>query len=784
MSGLSKKGLSILMALLMSVSTVGVLETVVSAEGTLVASAASAISVNELTCDIGEKITFDTKINAEIVVDKSGVVNVTTYKINEGTKRVTLLCMAPGQVDVQVKDSLKVIKEYKIKVNGTVNTKSVVVTTVGKQYIVPDASVKGLFTVQGDKFVSGDKFGAKLVDGKVQVWGKADTTWKLRVVTNKSVTDYTIKFVKEKYEYARGMNIRKGDGNPVESVTSSNKDVVQVTKTESAYFNLRCNSNGTSTINVKYTDGRTETYDIKVRDSKELNIADTGVPAVLPIFAGGNKTFDYTKVLEKNGIEYATLSSISYVSNDTNSVKARIDGNKITFTAIKDRGPNTHYGCDFKVCTSNGDYFTLYACVYAAGNQGYVYTYKDLKIDLNEINKTSKKDGVDLTNVKIKSCSFIKDADKKYFTITKSSDGKYVTIHKKIDIDKKVQVVLRMELSNGIVLYPEIQVANYSARSLNMTVNTSKDVDYKTIQIDRPIKSYTISNADKAKISVSLSGNTLKLKALKTGTVKIELRTEGSYEKTILTVNIKPSNNTYNKTIGYNKDGTKIAVVELKNTGATVEKAVVDKADMAEILTNPYSIVVKPKKAGVSTITVTCTNGDIIKYVCTVKARYNTYNKTIGYNVNGTKIAVVELKNTGGKVKTVSVDNTGVMAVVKNDYSVVLKPKKAGKATVTVTCTTGDVVKYVCTVNSLSKTYNKTVTLDTKNAKTMDVNADVKLKDKGLKITKVENKSSALLKNVTKGDYNFKYTMIKKGTAIVKVTLSNGDIITYNIVIK
>ena len=124
------------------------------------------------------------------------------------------------------------------------------------------------------------------------------------------------------------------------------------------------------------------------------------------------------------------------------------------------------------------------------------------------------------------------------------------------------------------------------------------------------------------------------------------------------------------------------------------------------------------------------------------------------------------------------------MGVTRYDYSILLKPKKAGKSTVTVTCTNGDVIKYVCTVNSLSKTISKSVKLNTKSAQTFDVDKDMSLKAKGLKITKIENKSTALLKNVSKTDYNFKYTMIKKGTATVKVTLSNGDILTYSITIK
>ena len=366
---------------------------------------------------------------------------------------------------------------------------------------------------------------------------------------------------------------------------------------------------------------------------------------------------------------------------------------------------------------------------------------------------------------------------RKYINFDVHDDMIIFSKNAEVDSSKNINVPFKIYLSNGIVWYVKITYCIDAIKTLDMTINNQK-----TINMHNEIFEVSSSNSDY--VAATKSGTYLTLKAKHTGTAKVGLKIKGSKVKIVYNINVGASNKTYNKTLEYTKGGTKIAIDELKNTGATVEKAVVDKADMAEILTNPYSIVVKPKKAGVSTITVTCTNGDIIKYVCTVKARYNTYNKTIGYNVNGTKIAVVELKNTGGKVKTVSVDNTGVMAVVKNDYSVVLKPKKAGKATVTVTCTTGDVVKYVCTVNSLSKTYNKTVTLDTKNAKTMDVNADVKLKDKGLKITKVENKSSALLKNVTKGDYNFKYTMIKKGTAIVKVTLSNGDIITYNIVIK
>lgn len=584
MSGLSKKGLSILMALLMSVSTVGVLGTVVNTEGTIVAS---AVNINYTDCKIGEKIIFDVPNTAEILVDKPGVVNYSTYKTTEGNKRVTLLCIAPGYAEVKVKVGFNVIKDYRINVTGTVNKKNVTITTIGKQYIVPDANVVGLFTVQGDKFISGDKFGAKLTSNGIQVWGKADTTWKLRVVTSKSATDYTIKFVKGKYEYAKDINIRKGDGNPVESVNSSNKDVVQVKKTESAYFNLYCNSKGTSTINVKYTDGRTETYDIKVRDAITSNYNPSG-----SILVGQSKTVDYAQWM----YNWMTITSVKSSSNYIAYVNTKVSGTKVTYSLKNDIGKAADVTIPYVISLSNGDFI---------------------------------KSNIRITNILSK-----------------------------------------------------------------MTVNTSKTIDLK----------YDIASvkADNG-ISIKKDGTKLVVKGTKVGTYKITV-TNKSKQNTVYYITVNPSNKTYNKTIGYSKDGTKITVVELKNSGA--------------------------------------------------------------------------------KVQSVKVDKTDIMGVTKNDYFVVLKPKKAGKATVTVTCTNGDIIKYVCTVNSLSKTYNKSVTLDTKNAKTISVEDDMKLKAKGLKITKVENKSKAIIKDVKKADYTFKYTMIKKGTATVKVTLSNGDGVMYNITVK
>lgn len=759
MFSVGKKGLSILMALLISCGTVGVVGTVIS-DGTLSVSAAESYN---MTLDVGKNYLEDFDLGVKIVSSNTSVIEIKTVEIS-GKVRATMLAKGPGNAVVTVKNKSGVLVEtINFTVKGAVQKKSVELYSDKAQYISVDGIIKGLYNTDGSKFVDTANFKLKIENGKLRAWGNPGT-YKVRVVTNNSITEYTVTFSRRTYTFVKGIKTSFTGYISFSSITSSNKSVAKVSMDNSNKYTVECLAVGSSVINVKYTNGTMESYNVAVRDSNTFTYsAGMCIP-------GGSNVVDYSSLV-KSGVK---ITSVKTSDINGKYVITTINGNKVTYTVSKQVGYNNGVDITYYLTLSNGDKIKSVLKVSSIVANMSAYTYSNATFKLSD---WKSKYGLKLNDVTITNVESNDSNVRKYIDFDVYDDMIIFSKNAEVNSSKDINVPFKIYLSNGIVWYVRVKYCIDDVRALNMTINNQK-----TINMNNEIFEVSSSNSDC--VAATKSGTYLTLKAKHTGTAKVELEIKGSKVKIVYNINVGASNKTYNKTLEYTKDGTKIAIDELKNTGATVEKAVVDKADMMEISTNLYSIVVKPRKAGVSTITVTCTNGDIIKYVCIVKARYNTYNKTIGYNINGTKIAVVELNNTGGKVKTVSVDNTGVMGVVKNDYSVVLKPKKAGKATVTVTCTTGDIVKYVCTVNSLSKTYSKTVTLDTKNAKTMDVNADVKLKDKGLKITKVENKSSALLKNVTKGDYNFKYTMIKKGTATVKVTLSNGDVVTYNIMIK
>lgn len=318
----------------------------------------------------------------------------------------------------------------------------------------------------------------------------------------------------------------------------------------------------------------------------------------------------------------------------------------------------------------------------------------------------------------------------------------------------------------------------YSVNAGDALVGTSKTVDYSQYSVNGSKITEAKCNSSNSKfVTTKITGN------------KIEYKVANDLGKAFsekLKYTVKMSNgDIINTTINISSVLTNSTVNVEKTTNMGYEvKGVSANGEELKVSKDGTKVKINGRKTGTYKLVVTNSNNVKNTYYVKVNHSNKTYNKTIGYNKDGTKIAVVELKNSGATVKNVTVDKKDIMEVTRWDYSVILKPKKAGKATVTVTCTNGDIIKYVCTVNSLYKTYNKSVTLDTKNAKTVSVEDDIKLKAKGLKITKVENKSTALIKDVKKADYTFKYTMIKKGTAIVKVTLSNGDIVTYNIVIK
>lgn len=695
MSGIGKKGLSVFMALLMSFSTAGILSYTTVESGSLVVSAASTYSEK---LNVGEELLVDIEKTQTVKSSNESVVQLVVTSMSS-VKRVRMKAVGVGTAKVTVYDSAgKAVEINNITVKGNIINKSIELFTddADKRSIDVGANIKSVLNADGSTIKNSENFGVQILYHRILVWGKPGT-YNLKVTTPDSVINYKVTLVTREYEYVINRSRNIDCSKYIKSIKSSNTNVVKAQKINvltigTKSYNINCVGYGESTIFIVYTDGSSDTYKIRVRDFINQEI-DNGTT----ILTGCSKVVDYTPYINQ-GVEIQEviirpINAEYYVTTEIDR-----DINTITYKLAKciDK-PNLNLEAHIRL--TNGDVLTdtirLTEYVYSCG----VYTYKDAEFDLAKLNV-----GINLGKAKIKSYTCADTTKTNYLSIDKT-DTK-LKFKKKANNTNDAEVPIKIVLDNGITWYIRVCVNADMQRTGNIVVNTSN-----TIDLNRDIESFSVvdnkadtKRSDTRKITVSANCSKLTIKGLNKGTAKIYVKLSGASKGTVITVNVKPSNKTYRKTIGYNKDGTKIAVVELKGSGATV--------------------------AGVK------------------------------------------------------VDDGSKMGVTRYDYSILLKPKKAGKSTVTVTCTNGDVIKYVCTVNSMNKTIYKYVKLNTKSAQTFDVNKDMSLKAKGLKISKVENKSTALLKNVSKTDYNFKYTMIKKGTATVKVTLSNGDIITYNITIK
>lgn len=696
MSGIGKKGLSVFMALLMSFSTAGILSYTAVESGSLVVSAASTYSEK---LNVGEELLIDIEKTQTVKSSNESVVQLVVTSMSS-VKRVRMKAVGVGTAKVTVYDSAgKAVEVTDITVKGNIINKSIELFTddADKRSIDVGANIKSVLNADGSVIKNSENFGVQILYNRIiLVWGKPGT-YNLKVTTPDSVINYKVTLVTREYEYVINRSRNIDCSKYIKSIKSSNTNVVKAQKinvltTGTKSYNINCVGYGESTIFIVYTDGSSDTYKIRVRDFIHQEI-DNGTT----ILTGCSKVVDYTPYINQ-GVEIQEviirpINAEYYVTTEIDR-----DLNKITYKLAKciDK-PNLNLEAHIRL--TNGDVLTdtirLTEYVYSCG----VYTYKDAEFDLAKLNV-----GINLGKAKIKSYTCADTTKTNYLSIDKT-DTK-LKFKKKANNTNDAKVPIKIVLDNGITWYIRVCVNADMQRTGNIVVNTSN-----TIDLNRDIESFSVvdnkadtKRSDTRKITVSANCSKLTIKGLNKGTAKIYVKLSGAARGTVINVNVKPSNKTYRKTIGYNKDGTKIAVVELKGSGATV-------AD-------------------------------------------------------------------------VKVDDSSKMGVTRYDYSVILKPKRAGQSTVTVTCTNGDVIKYVCAVKSLNRKISKSVTLNTKSAQTIDVNKDISLKAKGLKITKVENKSTALLKNISKTDYNFKYTMIKKGTATVRVTLSNGDIITYSITIK
>ena len=162
MSGISKKGLSVFMALLMSFSTAGILSYTAVESGSLVVSAASTYSEK---LNVGEELLVDIEKTQTVKSSNESVVQLVVTSMSS-VKRVRMKAVGVGTAKVTVYDSAgKAVEVTDITVKGNIINKSIELFTddADKRSIDVGANIKSVLNADGSVIKNSENFGVQIL---------------------------------------------------------------------------------------------------------------------------------------------------------------------------------------------------------------------------------------------------------------------------------------------------------------------------------------------------------------------------------------------------------------------------------------------------------------------------------------------------------------------------------------------------------------------------------------------------------------------------------------------